>query len=56
MSVISDVSNPNPSFNLFEQVYMPGWRATLQRMLRRRSCELLELAALADGAVGGHHA
>ncbi len=46
MMSIENVVNPNPTLNLFEQVYTPGWWSKLRRMLRRRSCALLELGAV----------
>jgi hypothetical protein len=48
MIAISDMTYRNRTLNLFEQVYTSGWWSNLRRMLGCRSCELLELGALAE--------
>ena len=46
MPAIKDLTNPNPTLNLFFQVCTPRWRSGLGRVLRRPSRQLLELDVL----------
>ena len=46
MPAIKDLTNPNPTLNLFLEVCTSPWRAGLRRILRRPTRELLDLDAL----------